>query len=155
MAELFVYRINQGERLEPVLPALLGACARRRWRVGIQTDTRERAEALDTWLWVFDEASFIGHGCAWEDHAALQPVLLTDSEANVNNAEVRIVLGDVAFTGLADYRRVIRLFQAGDTPRRNAAAAEIEAARQSGFAVQIYIRSAEGKWQQAEDQGGI
>src|SRR5918993_1103752 len=91
MTEVLFYHL-QGQKLEGVLPTLLEKSVERGWRVVVQSGIEERIEALDSLLWTYRDDSFLPHGTWREAEAAAQPVLLTNTDGNPNNAAVRFLI---------------------------------------------------------------
>ena len=100
--EILFYHLTES-RVDDALPALLERSIERNWRVTVQTTTDERCEALDTHLWTFRPDSFLPHGMDRDPHADLQPILLTTSAANQNNAGVRFVIDGASRTVAAPF----------------------------------------------------
>ena len=123
MTPVFFYHLER-QPLDAVLPKLLGMSLERGWRVVVQAGTEERAEALSTQLWCFDDDSFLPHGTKADGFPDLQPVWLTGEDDNPNNANIRFyvdgaAVGEMVVRGstlrdldLDDYRSAETLHQA-------------------------------------------
>ena len=59
-----------------------GEIAARGWKALIRADSAERADAIDTLLWTYDDQSFLAHAQAGDGETARQPVLITVEEGN-------------------------------------------------------------------------
>src|SRR5271169_4319365 len=131
MTEFRFYHLER-KGLEQALPEILEDALAAALRVVVQAPSMERVEALNEMLWAYREESFLPHGAARDGEAEAQPIYLTDSEENPNNATLRVLLPGVGASALAgrpgpagrDYERVILLFDGGDE------AAKAEARRQ-------------------------
>ncbi|MGE0603006.1 MAG: DNA polymerase III subunit chi, partial [Xanthobacteraceae bacterium] len=95
MSEVYFYHL-QNQPLEKVLPQLLEKCLERGWRCVVQAQSDERVTALDQHLWTFRDDAFLAHGTDKEANAAEQPVLLTTTDANPNEAKVRFFVEGAA-----------------------------------------------------------
>ena len=73
MTETLFYHL-EGRALEDVLPGLVEKSRQRGWKALIRADTADRADAIDTLLWTYDDQSFLPHAQASDGEAARQPV---------------------------------------------------------------------------------
>ena len=90
MAEVAFYHLSRP--FETALPRLLERVVEQGHRVAIRSNDPARLKALDELLWTYDEGSFLPHGRDGDDHAARQPILLTEGNTPANDATVMIVL---------------------------------------------------------------
>src|ERR1700744_1841808 len=91
MTEVLFYRL-QDMVLENVLPPLLEKSLERGWRVGVQSTSQERADALDAHLWPFRHDSFLPHATWRAGDAEDQTIILCVEEGNPNSANVRFLI---------------------------------------------------------------
>lgn len=108
--------------LDGVLPKLLEKVLESGQRAVVRCPTAERAERLNDWLWSYDAASFLPHGLATENHADRQPVIVTHTAENPNNAGIMLRLPGGDATDFASFERVLEVF--GGTEEGRAAARE-------------------------------
>ena len=113
MTEVLFYHL-QNQPLEAVLPGLLERCLERGWRAVVQTNSEERAEALDAYLWTYRDDSFLPHGLPGGEFARRQPILLTSDDGNANEAEVRFLVDGAPLGEVDPYRRVVLIFDGND-----------------------------------------
>ena len=147
MTELLFYHL-QAQPVERVLPGLLERSLERGWRVVVQLASEERADALDAHLWTYRDDAFLPHGTWRESEAADQPVLLTVSADNPNGANVRFLLDGAPMPGnVADYERVVLMFDGGDPDAVDAARARWSEAKEQGLAVTYWQPDEQGRWQ--------
>jgi DNA polymerase-3 subunit chi len=146
MTEVSFYHL-QRQPLERVLPQLLEKCLERGWRCVVQAASCERIEALDQHLWTYDEASFLPHGTDREPDAALQPVLLTSSDANPNGAAVRFLIDGVGLERIESYLRLVHLFDGADPEQVERSREHWRAAVRGGHEVVYWQQDADGRWQ--------
>lgn len=143
--ELWFYHLLHWP-LERALPVLLEKSLERGWRAIIRSGTPERLDALDGHLWTYRDDSFLAHGIADGKHDAGQPVLLTTSLDNPNDAQVLFVIDHAEVGDLTGYARCILVFDGRDEDAVAAARAEWTRGSEAGYAVSY--------WQQGE-QGGF
>jgi DNA polymerase III subunit chi len=146
MTEVLFYHLI-GQTPEQVLPTLLQKSLDRGWRVVVQASSEERVEALDAHLWTWRDDSFLPHGTWREAEAAQQPILLTAADHNPNGATVRFLVdGAVMPENVADYERVVLLFNGEDPDALDAARARWTAAKSAGFEVTYWQADEKGGW---------
>src|SRR5215469_7887916 len=92
MTEIWFYHLER-RSLEDVLPELLERTLARGWRALVRAESSDRAQALDTLLWTYDEESFLPHAQRGDGDAAAQPILITIEPGNPNGAEVLFLVG--------------------------------------------------------------
>ncbi len=146
MTEVLFYHL-QNMTLENVLPPLLEKSLERGWRVVVQADSEERADALDAHLWTYREDSFLPHGTWREADAQEHPVVLVVAEGNPNKAHVRFLVDGA---GLPDdyalYERVVLVFNGDDDEALATARATWSEGKSKGLDL-TYWQMDEGKWQ--------
>jgi DNA polymerase-3 subunit chi len=150
MAELWFYHLEKSP-LERVLPGLLDKTLARGWRALVQARSQERVEALDTQLWTFGDESFLPHGTLKDSYPEQQPVLITTSEDNVNDADVLILVegaheAPLAATRLSSFERCIIVFDGKDDSALQAARAQWQASKDAGIDVSYWQEDANGRW---------
>jgi DNA polymerase-3 subunit chi len=117
--EVWFYHLERST-LEQVLPELLEKTLARGWRARVRSADPSRIEALDAWLWIWRDDSFLAHGLAGEPFAERQPILFGQGGENVNRAQALFVLdGDAG--DLACYLRCIVTFDDRQKPALQAA----------------------------------
>jgi len=111
--EILFYHLEQ-QPLEKVVPVLLEKTLERGWKAVVELGSKERAEVLDNALWAWRDDSFLPHGIEGEDTDPLQPILLTTSNANTNQANVRFFVGGAVPRVEGDYARLVYMFDGHD-----------------------------------------
>ena len=151
MTEVFFYHLERAA-LEDVLPGLLEKTRERGWKALVRAGSDERLAALDSHLWSYREESFLAHGLARDANAGEQPVLLTASDGNANNAEVLFYVDGAAakdWSGaeIATAARVVLIFDGRDAEALEAAREQWKQAKASGHEVTYFQQAAGGKWE--------
>lgn len=147
MTDVYFYHL-QNQPLEKVLPQLLEKCLERGWRCVVQTQTDERAVALDQHLWTWRDDSFLPHGTERDSNAPEQPVLLTTSDANANAAKVRFFVEGASSENLEGYERAIHLFDGNDPDAVDNARVQWKRSQAAGHSVTYWQQDDAGRWQQ-------
>lgn len=141
--EIWFYHLERAT-LEQVLPELLERTLSRGWRARVRAGTRQRIDAIDTWLWTYRDDSFLPHGVQGEPFAEHQPILLGDGPENANAAQALFLLdGDPG--DLAGYERCVVIFEGRDELALQHARSLWSLYRKTGHAVTY--------WRQGESRG--
>lgn len=100
--------------LERALPKLIEKVLESGARAVIRTGSAERAEALNSVLWTYDQDSFVPHGTARDGNAAEQPVWITPEDENPNGADILVLTDGAVAADIAGYRRCLEMFDGRD-----------------------------------------
>lgn len=151
MTEIWFYHL-QSQPLERVLPSLIEKSLEKGWRVVLQARSKERLEALDSWLWTFSDESFVAHGRAGDGDPELQPVYLTTGIENPNGAALRLfVEGAEIVSALkesgANYARAVVLFDGRDADELACARMQWKEVREQGFEAAYWQQGKNGRWE--------
>lgn len=145
MTEVLFYHL-QNRAVESVLPGLLEKSLERGWRVTVQA-SEDRIDALDAHLWTYRDDGFLPHGTDKETTAADQPVLLTASDHNPNQATVRFLIDGAPIPAdAAAYQRIVLLFDGDDPDAVATARQHWTAAKAQGFDVTYWQPDEQGRW---------
>jgi DNA polymerase-3 subunit chi len=147
MAEVLFYHLQQ-QPLEAVLPTLLQKSLERGWRAVVQVTTEERMSALDDHLGTFADESFLPHGTDREAHGADQPILITLSGGNPNNASIRFLAeGADLPEDIAAYQRLAILFDGTDVQALAIARDQWREVKEGGHEATYWQQDERGRWQ--------
>lgn len=149
MTEALFYHLER-RGLEDVLPGLVEKSLARGWRAGIRADTAERADAIDTLLWTYDDQSFLPHAQAGDGDPAQQPVLIGLEEGNPNSAQIIFYVGGAMpadWSSLSDLARVVLLFDGREPEALAGARAAWKEAKAGGYNVTYWKESPSGKFE--------
>jgi DNA polymerase-3 subunit chi len=154
MTEVLFYHLERVS-LEDVLPGLIERTLARHWRALIKCESSDRAAALDSLLWTYDEQSFLPHAQAGDGDPARQPVLLTVEDANANNASVLFLVGgarppDWAAELARSFSRIVVLFDGRDPDALVAARRHRAESKAAGHDATYWQQSPAGKWEKQE-----
>lgn len=150
MTEVLFYHLER-RSLEEVLPGLLEKSLQRGWKALLLADSADRADAIDTMLWTYDDHSFLPHAQAGDGDASRQPVLITVEEGNGNAAEILFCVGgtgpDWADEKLSQFARIVLLFDGRDPAALDGARKNWKEARGAGHDVTYWKESPSGKFE--------
>ena len=145
MTPVFFYHLERLP-LESVLPKLLLASLEKGWRVVVQAGSDERAEALASLLWTFDDESFLPHGTKADGSTALQPIWLTAGDDNPNGASVRFFVDGAEVGEIDGLVRVVILFDGRDIEALERARTGWKRFRSEGREVTYWQQDENGRW---------
>jgi len=149
MTETLFYHLER-RAMEEVLPGLVEKSRARGWKALIRADTADRADAIDTLLWTYDDQSFLAHAQAGDGEAARQPVLITVEEGNPNAAEILFFVGGAQpadWASLNDRSRIVLLFDGRDATALASARAAWKDAKAAGHDVTYWKETPSGKFE--------
>jgi DNA polymerase III subunit chi len=150
MTEALFYHLER-RNLDDVLPGLIERTLERGWRALVRVDSAERADALDTRLWTFNDG-FLPHAQQGDGDPARQPVLITVEEGNPNAADVLFLVGGAAapaWNGEAAkaLARIVLIFDGRDAGAVDLARVAWKDAKAAGHEVTYWKESASGKFE--------
>lgn len=149
MARIDFYHLQRSS-VEQALPKLLEKAYASGKPVLVKIGTEARVEFLNTALWTYDDQSFLPHGSKKDGNAELQPIWLTSSDDNPNDAKM-LFLVDGAQKSIDDLKlfdRVFNLFDGGSDESLQQAREfwkQIKASDQECF---YWQQDETGRWQQ-------
>lgn len=150
MSELLFYHLER-RSLDDVLPGLIERTLERGWRALVRVDSAERADALDTRLWTFNDG-FLPHAQQGDGDAARQPVLITMEDGNPNRADVLFLVGgaqapDWNAADIKAFTRIVLMFDGRDPGAVDSARSSWKTAKSAGHDVTYWKESPTGKWE--------
>jgi DNA polymerase-3 subunit chi len=151
MTEILFYHLER-RSLDDVLPGLIEKTMERGWRALIRTDSAERADAIDTLLWTYDDQSFLPHAQSGDGDPARQPVLVTVEEGHPNAANVLFLVGGAAppawdSPAAKNLTRIVVMFDGRDPAAVETARAAWKDAKAAGHDVTYWKENPTGKWE--------
>jgi DNA polymerase-3 subunit chi len=138
-------------RLEDVLPDMLLKTIERGQRAVVLCAAPEQAQRLDEHLWTFRPDSFLPHGRLKDGSEADQPVFITATAENPNQANVIFLTADEQMD-IGGYALCCDLFDGRDDAAVQAARTKWKAYKAAGHAVQYFQQDENGRWQKAAGQ---
>ena len=150
MSEVLFYHLER-RSVDEALPPLVEKTLERGWRALIRVDSAERADALDTRLWTFNDG-FLPHAQAGDGDPARQPVLITMEEGNPNRADVLFIVGGAPAPAWNSeeakaFARIVVMFDGRDPGAVDAARAAWKDAKAAGHVATYWKESPTGKWE--------
>ncbi|WP_421695540.1 DNA polymerase III subunit chi [Aestuariivirga sp.] len=146
MTPVFFYHLER-QPLDSVLPKLLATSLERGWRVVVQAGSEERSEALASQLWAFDDESFLPHGTKADGFPDLQPIWLTATPENPNNANIRFFVDGAEVGDITGLTRAVILFDGNDQQAVDSAREGWKRFKAQGHEVSYWQQDEQGRWQ--------
>ncbi len=148
MSEVFFYHLTRTP-LEQTLPDILQKCRARDWRVLVRGTDTKRLVWLDEKLWGGTPEGFLPHGFMTGANDLHQPILLTESDRNANNADVLMLVDGAKTTAaeVATFERTCLMFNGNNPDALNAARADWKVLTTAGVAAQYWSQET-GRWEQ-------
>jgi DNA polymerase III subunit chi len=132
--------------VEEALPKLLEVILRQFDRIVVRAASQQKIDKLDTALWTYDKDSFLPHGTDRNDHADLQPVLLTTSEGAANNAQVLVLLDGILPETVDAYQRIVYVFDGGNDEEVQRARTHWTAFKARNLSLTYFQQNDAGGW---------
>lgn len=146
MTDVLFYHLTES-KLEDALPPLIDKSVERGWQVAVQMREPARRDLLDAHLWTYREDSFLPHGTDEGEMADQQPVLLTVSSDNMNNASVRFFIDGAEAIDVGSYQRVVLMFDGYDQEQLESARAQWKRLKGEGHSLTYWQQTQDGRWE--------
>jgi DNA polymerase III subunit chi len=143
--EVWFYHLERTS-LDQALPELLEKTLARGWKALVRSTARERVEHLDGWLWSYRDDSFLPHGLDEEPLAERQPVLITLSMENPNDADALFLIDGAEAGDISGFARCVLLFDGRDEAAVAAARAKWSGFKAAGATVSYWRQGEAGGW---------
>lgn len=144
ITEVLFYHLSE-HTLERALPGLLEKCLERHWKVVVQAGSNQRRDALDSHLWTYRDDSFLPHTS--EGEGSEQPIWLTTSQENPNDAEVRFLVDGAEPPDLEGYVRAVYMFDGHDNDAVEQARKRWKIEKDAGHDITYWQQGINGGWQ--------
>lgn len=145
MTEIGFYHLTRTP-LEQALPRLLGRVLAQGGRAVVRGGDAQRLAALDAALWLSADPDWLPHGTPATGHPELQPIWLTEADDAPNGARFLFLVDGADSARLADYDRVLDLFDGQDPEALAAARRRWSAAKSAGHGL-AYWQQGERGWE--------
>lgn len=140
----------QKQSLDEVLPKLLLKAYASGKHIVVKVGNEERIEQINSYLWTFQDESFLPHGSKKEGFAAEQPIWLTSQNDNPNEAQFLFLTegAECEVSELASYARIFNIFDGNSEQALNQARKLWKKYKESGCEVFYWQQNDSGKWEQ-------
>jgi len=148
MPQIAFYHLTKSS-LEQALPLLLSKTLEAGKRAVVMVDTAKRAEALNNALWT-QSSGWLPHGSAKDGEAERQPIWLTDSQENLNDASFVFLADGVECEDLSAYERCFELFDGVSPEAVQTARSHWKAYKDQGYDLTYWQQTNSGGWQKKD-----
>lgn len=138
----------QRQPLEAALPKLLERVRSAGLRAVVRAASDEQVQNLNKLLWTYDPGGFLPHGAKADGNPAEQPIFLTITDENPNEAKVLVLVDGADSEDVSGYDRCLYLFDGNDPEALGAARARWKRFRDSDIPAAYWQQSSEGGWQE-------
>jgi DNA polymerase III subunit chi len=105
------YRLEKTS-CEKFLPKLLEKIYGQKQRTVLLAENKEKIDHLNHLLWTYTPISFLPHASAQDGNATEQPIWLTDTLENPNNAQILVITGGrkINISDNIGFKKILYLF---------------------------------------------
>lgn len=143
MSEVSFYHLTR-QPLDHVLPRLLERVLAAGRRAVVLASSDEVIDHLDRLLWTYESEAFLPHGTARTGFPERQPIYLTTTEENPNQADVLALVDGRTPAFLGDFARCLDLFEDAG---KDAARRRWVDCRDAGHDVTYWQQGESGGWE--------
>ena len=149
MSRIDFYHL-QKQTLDEVLPKLLIKVYASGKRAVVKIGKEERIEPINSYLWTFQDESFLPHGSKKDGFAVEQPIWLTSQNDNPNQSQFLFLTegAECDETELASYERIFNIFDGNSEQALTQARDLWKKYKANGCEVFYWQQTDNGKWEQ-------
>lgn len=149
MSRIDFYHL-QKQSLEEVLPKLLQKAYETGKKIKLLVGTAERVEFINSFLWTYDDESFLPHGTKKDGFSHTQPIYISAENDNPNNAEYLFLVDGAAtdINELKNFERVFNIFDCNSDDALISAREYWKNLKDSGAELHYWQQTSSGKWEQ-------
>ena len=149
MSRIDFYHL-QKQSLEEVLPKLLQKAYETGKKIKLLVGTAERVEFINSFLWTYDDESFLPHGTKKDGFSHTQPIYISAENDNPNNAEYLFLVDGAAtdINELKNFERVFNIFDDNSDDELISAREYWKNLKDSGAELHYWQQTSSGKWEQ-------
>ena len=152
MAEISFYHLINST-LEEVLPVLLKKTLDAGKRAVVMAGTDERLETLSSILWTSEPDSWIPHGSLKDGHPEHQPIWLTISWENPNQATYLFLTDGATAVSLEGFDRCFDLFDGNEIESVQAARDRWSELKSEFHDRNYWQQNGQGNWEKKASSG--
>jgi len=146
MTEISFYHLERVS-LELALPALLEKTMAIGKKALVMAGSVQRVEALNDHLWSYHPDSWLPHGSRVDGNPDRQPIWLSTSDENLNNADFLFLTDGAHTETFNEFERCFEIFD-GNSPAVVANARErYRAYKGAGHTLSYFQQVSDGRWQ--------
>ena len=148
MTEVRFYHLTR-KSLEEILPVMLERTVVRDGRRAlVVASSAKRVEDINAHLWTYNDSAFLPHGSKSDGFSARQPIWLTDSDENPNEAKVLFLADGATSEHVEDFDLVCDLFDGRDKVAVASARYRWKSYKDGGHDLTYWQQTERGGWEQ-------
>jgi DNA polymerase-3 subunit chi len=132
--------------LDKALPRLLEKVVASKLRAVVLTDTHEKMQDIDTLLWTYSQSAFLAHGTCQDPYPEHQPIYVTTSYENPNEAQVLVVTDGFVVQEQGHFNRCLDLFNGLDEEAVSQTRERWKDYKNLGYKVVYWRQDDAGSW---------
>ncbi len=133
--------------LEKVLPVLVEKAYQSGQRILIRTQDESKASFLETLLWTYKPESWLPHGCDTGAEPSNQPILISSSGENLNQADIVLLTNGATLEEIKGFKRCLNLFDGHNAHAVQEARELWKATVSKGFEAYYWQQNQAGRWE--------
>ncbi len=145
MTEVRFYHL-QKQTLDDALPMILEKARQAEFKVVVQLSDKGEVDRMNKHLWSYKPDSFLTHGSYKEGFEAEQPIWLTASDENLNNANALILTQGVVREDISSYDLCCEMLDGRNSDAVAQARARWKVYKETGYEVTYWYQDDAGKW---------
>ena len=149
MVDIRFYQLQKSP-LEKSLPRLLEKVYATGSRAVLLVESEERLQDLDLRLWTYATQAFLPHGSARDGFAEDQPLWLTTTLENPNQASILVVTSGQYIQNFFSFEKCLDLFNGYDEDAVIQARQRWKAYQRDGHEITYWFQDEQEKWHKKE-----
>lgn len=145
MTDIAFYHLERSP-LEAALPKLLAKTLEAGARALVLARSEERVELLADILWTYDQNAWLPHGTAKDGFPDQQPIWISTSEDNINDASFLFLTDGATTITVPDYARCFELFDGTDPDAVGEARTRWKSYKEEGHSLAYWQQTPTGGW---------
>jgi len=147
VTEVRFYHLTNNS-IEDVLPLMLErAVSRDKKRVMVLAGSVDRVEYLSNYLWIYSDKGFLPHGSKEDGRPDMQPIWLTDSTENINEANILFLVDGGFMDCVNGFDLVCNIFDSRDSNALLSARKNWDHYKKQENELTYWQQTDDGKWQ--------
>ena len=143
MTEINFYKLTRSS-IEKLIPRLLEKILKENSRVLFLFKEEKNIIKYDEFLWTYKNDSFIPHSTTISKNFEFQPIILSLSEENCNDADIILTIDGCVPNSIENYKKFIDIFDGQNKNLYEEALSRIENLSNKGYKVNCWTQSASG-----------
>jgi len=145
MTEYWFYHL-EASTLKGVLPGLLSKTLQKGWRALVKLPEAQLAD-MDSYLWAYQDDSFLPHGRDDEPQSEQQPIVLSANCETAAGFDAVFLIGGAQIADMADASRAMVMINGRDSHNLGLERARWKTLKEDGVDLTYYQQNERGAWE--------